>query len=239
MRRVLAMSVTAALLVAAGCGSKSYEVRLNKTLGDMRYRKRLDDNLMPAPTKGKFEELLILVRPPKGLQQTKTFMLGSPEPGQFDLDASFDEPQKQSMHLLARVKRPKGPDSRTKRAEAAPTNQGDFSRDVLALLNKYYGTNDLTIEKFTEETYKTNKFKRHVFSAKDKDVQVYLYGPKGDPYEVAFVFEFPNSEQAALISKIGLCLESFATGRKARRALVGTGAVEERADRGTVGTVPF
>jgi hypothetical protein len=235
MRRVLAMPVAAALLVAAGCGSQSYEVRLNKTLGDMRYRKRLDDNLLPAPTKGKFEELRILVRPPKGLQQ-KTFMLGMPEPGQFDLAASFDESQKRSMHLLARVKRPKGPDSRTKGAEVAPTNRGDFSRDVLALLNKYYGTNDLTIEKFTEETYKTNKFKRHVFSVKDKDVQIYLYGPKGDPYEVAFVFEFPNSEQAALISKIGLCLESFATGRKARRAPVSTGAVEERS---SVGTVPF
>jgi hypothetical protein len=239
MRRVLAMSVTAALLMAAGCGSKSYEVRLNKTLEDMRYRKRLDDNLMPAPTKGKFEELLIFVRPPKNLQQTKTFMLGTPEPGQFDLDASFDEPQKQSMHLLARVKRPKAPDSKTKKAEAAPTNRGDFNRDVLALLNNYYGTQDLTVEKFKEETHMTNKFKRHVFSANNKNVQVYLYGPKGDPYEVAFVFEFPSSEQATLISKIGLCLESFATGQKARRAFAGTGAAEEGTERGSGGGVAF
>jgi hypothetical protein len=238
MRRILAMSVTAALLVVAGCGSKSYEVRLNKTLEDMRYRKRLDDNLMPAPTKGKFEELLIFVRPPKNLQQTKTFMLGTPEPGEFDLDASFDEPQKQSMHLLARVKRPKAPDFK-KKAEPAQTKRGDFNRDVLTLLNNYYGTQDLTVEKFKEETRKTNKFQRHVFSANDKNVQIYLYGPKGDPYEVAFVFEFPSSEQAALISKVGLCLESFTTGQKARRAFAGTGAEEEGAEGGSGGGVAF
>ena len=37
----------------------------------------------------------------------KAFMLGAPEPGQFDLEASFDEPPKQSMHILARVKQKK------------------------------------------------------------------------------------------------------------------------------------
>ena len=231
MRRVLTMLATAAILLGAGCGGKSYELRLNKTLEDMRYRKRLDDNLMPAPTKPKFEELLIFVRPPKNLQPTAAFMLGAPEPGQFDLEVTFDEPSKQSMHMLGRFKAPKTVNPKTKKAQAPPANRGDFNQDVLAILNSAYNPPpELTLDKFKEEKHKSNTFKKHVFSANNKIVQVYLYGPKGDPYEVAFVFEFLASEQSALITKIGLCLESFATGQKARRAFSGTGAEEEPAD---------
>jgi hypothetical protein len=226
MRRVLAMLATATLLVVVGCGTKSYEVRLDKTLADMKYRDRLDRNLAAAPTKPKFEELQIYVRPPLKLQQTKAFMLGAPEPGQFDLEASFDEPPKQSMHILARVKQKKAA-SKTKKAEV-PTNRGEFNRDVLAILNSAYTPPpELTIEQFKEEKQKSNTFKKRVFQGNNKYVQVYLYGPKGGDHEVALVFEFPASEQAALISKIGLCLESFATGQKARRAFAGTGTEEE------------
>src|SRR2546421_5517135 len=90
MRRVWAILTTASLMAAWGCGN-SYDIRMNKTLEDMRYRKRLDDNLMPAPTKGKFEDLMIFVRPPKNLQPAKEFLLPLPEPGKFDLEASFLE----------------------------------------------------------------------------------------------------------------------------------------------------
>src|SRR4051812_5180306 len=132
MRRAWAILATVGLMAIAGCGS-SYDIRMNKTLEDMRYRKRLDDNLMPAQSKGKFEELMIFIRPPKDLQPAKEFLLPIPEPGKFDLEASFLENQKggespggdaqpegsgeakapkssakQSLHVLARVKRPKG-----------------------------------------------------------------------------------------------------------------------------------
>src|SRR5947209_8503699 len=117
MRRILAVFASSVLLLAAGCGVGVYEKRLSKTLEDMKYRKRLDDNLMPAVTKSKLEQNLIYLRPPKTLQgPAKDFMLTVLEPGKFDVTESFYEPEKQSLHVLARVKRPKGPDNK----KAAP-----------------------------------------------------------------------------------------------------------------------
>jgi hypothetical protein len=256
MRRVWAILATASLVAAWGCGN-SYDIRLNKTLEDMKYRKRLDDNLTKAAD-GKFQELLIFVRPPKNLQAAKEFLLPLPEPGKFDLESSFletksgdsqpqpAEPQnpnepakpadnlKQSLHVLARVKRPKSPNAK-KKAEPVVANRGDFNRDVLALLNAAYTPpTELTIDKFKEVTKgqggrATNRFKHHAFTVNDKNVQVYLYGPKGDPNEVALVFEYPRTEQ--LYSKIELCLEAFAAGNRAKRSF--SGAVgEEQGDAG-------
>ena len=72
MKRAVAIVASAGLILAIGCSD--YDYRLGKTLEDMRYQKRLDDNLMPAATKGKLEELAIYVRPPKTLKgPTQTF----------------------------------------------------------------------------------------------------------------------------------------------------------------------
>ena len=38
MRRVMAMVATTILVLGGGCGSKSYEFRLDQTLESMRYR---------------------------------------------------------------------------------------------------------------------------------------------------------------------------------------------------------
>src|SRR4051794_989920 len=108
MRRLLAMMATAALLIAGGCGSKSYDERLARTLDEMRYRKRLDENLMPPVTGNKIEQMLIYLRPPKSLALAKEFQLTQVEPGKFDLEATFLEPEKQGLHVLARRKLPKG-----------------------------------------------------------------------------------------------------------------------------------
>jgi hypothetical protein len=54
-------------------------------------------------------------------------------------------------------------------------------------------------------------------------VQTYIYGKKGSPPEVALIFEYPKSEN--LMPKIDLCLESFATGPRAR--LLFSGSEEE------------
>ena len=117
MRRVMAMVATTILVLGGGCGSKSYEFRLDRTLESMRYRKRLDDNLMPPPAKGiaPFEELAIFLRPPKNLEQSKEFQMTVLEPGQFDLQSSFFEEKKQNLHVLARVKKPKGSASKKAR----------------------------------------------------------------------------------------------------------------------------
>jgi hypothetical protein len=229
MRRVWAILASACLLAVCGCGN-SYDIRMNKTLEDMRYRKRLDDNLTPAPTKGKFEELMIFVRPPKNLQQAKEFLLPLPETGKFDLEASFLESQKggaapegagdslkQSLHILARVKRPKNA-----KKKVEPVNRGDFSRDVLALLNGAFAPpTELTIDKFKETSKKSNTFKQYAFAVNGKNIQVFLYVPKNNPYEVALIFEYPSTEHANLYSKIELCLESFAEGNRARHAFSG------------------
>jgi len=236
MRRVWVLLASASLVAAWGCGN-SYNFRMEQTLEAMHYLKRLNENLMPAATKGKFEELLIYIRPPKNLQPAKEFLLPLPEAGKFDLEASFLETQssvdaqqpvgeapkqvslqKQSLHMLARVKRPKNPAAKKK---AEPTNRGKFTTDVLALINAAYSPpTEPTLDKFKPTEKKKNVFKQHSFAVGGKNVQIYLYGAETDPYVVALIFEYPSSE--SLHSKIELCLESFAVGTKARNAFSGT-----------------
>jgi len=240
MWRIIAIVTTTALVLGGGCGSKSYEYRLEKTYEAMKYRKRLDDNLMPPPAKGAapFEELSIFLRPPKNMEQAKEFqMTTSLQPGQFDLESSFFEAKKQNLHVLARVKRPKKPASKK---AAAPTpaetaTRGDFNRDVISLVGPAYGVSDeLAIEKFKEISKKSNKFRHHAFASNDQTVQVYLY--KFDPYEVALIFAYPTKEQSSLASKIELCLESFAVGPKARNAFAGAVGDDAADEGGTVQT---
>ena len=233
MRRFLAMLATTALLLSAGCGVKVYEERLNRTLAEMKYRKRLDDNLMPAPTKGKLETLLIYVRPPMSLQgPAKEFLGPVTEPGKFDLTESFFEPEKQSLNVLARVKRPKTPDKKAAPAPAEAVVRGEFNADVIAALNNFYGL-DIDLTKAKEENKRRNKFKKLAFEAPNgKNVEVYLYGIKSSPYEVALVFEYTKAEKANLSSKIELALGSFAVGEPARKMFNGAVSEDEAADSG-------
>ena len=174
MRRVMAMVATTILVLSGGCGSKSYEFRLDQTLESMRYRKRLDDNLMPPPAKGiaPFEELAIFLRPPKNLAQSKEFQMTVLEPGQFDLESSFFEEKKQNLHVLARVKKPKR--SASKKAPApTPADtavRGEFNRDVVGLVGNVYGVaDDLGVEKFKEVSKKANKFRYHTFATERQE----------------------------------------------------------------------
>ena len=232
MRRSFAMLLTTALMIAAGCGGKSYETRLERTIEELRYQKRLDDNLMPAPTKGKLEQLLIFVRPPKTLEgPTKEFQLTVLEAGKFDVADSFIEPDKQALHILARVKKPKAAPGK-KAATPVPaesTARGPFNADVIALLNGVYNI-ELDPAKAKEEVKNKRSYRRLTFEANGKDIQLYLYGSKTTPYEVALIFEYPKSESAALVSKIELCLGSFATGERARRAYTGKDTEEESSE---------
>jgi hypothetical protein len=244
MRRVWVILASAGLMVAWGCGN-SYDIRLNKTLEDMKYRKRLDEMLMPHLTKNKFEELLIFLRPPKKLELAKEFLLPLPEPGKFDLEASLlettkaadnptpggeapktvSEAPKQSLHILARVKRPKNPASKKKVVE--PANRREFPTDVLALVNAAYAPPaEVTLDKFKETTKKFNTFKQYAFTVGEKYVQIYIYAPKKDavktdPYEVALIFEYPSSEHNNLSGKIELSLEAFALGNRAKSGFSG------------------
>ena len=242
MRRVFATITMTALLLATGCGVKVYEERLNRTLEEMKYRKRLDDNLMPAAAKGKMEQLAIYLRPPKNLQGPgKEFQLTVIEPGKFDVTESYYEPEKQSLHVLARVKRPKGADGKKAAPNPADTaTRGEFNTDVIAVLNSVYSL-DIDLTKAKEEPKRRNKFKRLAFEANGKNVEVYLYGSKTSPYEVALVFEYAKAEKTTLSGKIDLALGSFAVGETARRMFSGAVSEEEAAEGGAApgGPAPF
>ncbi len=236
MKRAFAIVASAGLMMAIGCSN--YEARLDKTLLDMRYRKRLDDNLLPAASKGKLEELAIYVRPPKTLKgPTQTFSLTVIEPGRFDLENSFiDQEKAEALHILVRVKQPKAPGSAKKAAapktEAAP--RGDFTTDVIEVIKNAYGT-DLEAKSFKKDLKthgnRSNAFNATTLDLSTKEVQVYLYGDKNAPHEVALIFDYPKESKKAIDSKIRLALESFATGEAARHAF--SGGADAEGDEGT------
>ena len=226
MKRAAAVVLGVGLVLILGCGTVSYEKRLETTIGHMKYQKRLDDNLVAAPTKGKLEELQIYVRPPKNMTgPTQTFQLTVVEPGKYDVESSFIEPEKQSLHILGRVKRPKTPSK--KAPTQAETPRGDFKADIVELIKNVYAV-ELAASDFKDETKRIMgdqptdiMIMYKLLDLNAKKVQIYLYGGKNSPYEVALIFEYPNAEHNAVNPKIGLCLESFAVGERAKRAFAG------------------
>lgn len=237
MKRFWATLTSLGLVLAIGCSSKNYDIRLEKTLENMKYQKKLNEALIPAVATGKLKELDIYLRPPKNLEgPTKAFQLTVIDPGRFDLENSFIESKKQNLHVLARVKRPKPPAKKGAPAVATPP-RGIFNTEVLELLKGVYGV-DVPIAKFKEETKKKNVFRHLTLDLDPKTVQVYLYGAKNNPYEVALIFEYPKTEHSLLNPKIGYCLESFAVDGRAKRAFEGATTEEELEETGDGGAGP-
>ncbi len=238
MKRALAMLLSAGLILGMGCGN--YDYRLGKTLEEMRYRKKLDDNLIAAPTKGRLEQLAIYVRPPLNLEgPTQTFAMATLEPGRFDVENSFiDQNKQESLHLLARVKQPKSPNAKKSASTAAEAARGDFKTEVVEIVKNIYGA-DLEVNQFKDETKRhanrSNTFKTKTLDLAAKKVQIYFYGDKNSPYEVALVFEYPTAEHAAINPRISLCLESFALGEAAKKAFAGGGELEGGGEEGDGG----
>ena len=230
MNRVIAMIVAGIFVLAVGCGTQSYEKRLEKTIENMNYQKRLNANLTDAPAKGKLQELQIYIRPPRNMTgPTPTFQLAAVDPEKFDLVSTFSEPQKQSLHVLARVKGPKTP---TKKAPTPSENppQGDFITEIMDVVRRVYGV-ELNPGDFKEDIRRNNTFRSKTVEINEKIIQIYICGGKSSSHEVALIFEFPKTERTPLDPKIGLCLESFAVGERARRAFAG-GDVEVDGDEG-------
>lgn len=231
MRRLCGMLASLSLFLAIGCGTQSYEYRLTQTLENMKYQKKLNDALIPAVATGKLKDLDIYVRPPKNLQgPTQAFQLTVVEPGKFDVENSFIEKDKQNLHILARVKRPKPTAKKGQPAAPAPV-RGEFNADVIELLKNVYGV-DIDPTKFKEESKKKNVFRHGTIGLDPKTLQIYLYGSKSSPYEVALIFEYPKTEHNTLNPRIGYCLESFAVGDRAKRAFAGATSEEELEDSG-------
>ena len=237
MKRVVTVVLGAGLVLVLGCGTQNYEYRLEHTIEKMKYQKRLDDNLTGAATKGTLERFQIFVRPPKDMAPTKAFQLAVIEPGRFDVEQSFMEPEKQSLHILARVKQPKTPGKKgAPKAEQTP--RGDFTTDIVDLLRTVYAV-EINTGDFKEEKRADNSFKYKMLDLNAKNVQIYLYGSKSSPYEVALIFEYPKTEHNSVNPKIGLCLEAFATGQKAKLAFAGGDVEEEAAPEETAQPVAF
>ena len=232
MKRAWAMLGGMTLLLVVGC-TQNYDYRMEQTLDRMKYEQRLNENLMPPVAKGKLEELLIYLRPPRELAgPTQTFQMTVVEPGKFDVESTFIEPEKQSLHVLARVDRPKAAAKKAPAAaEAVP--RGEFNADVVDLIRNVYGV-DLNLSQFKEVTKQKNTFKANTLDLNAKKVEIYLYGSKTTPHKVALIFEYPKAAENTVSPKIGLCLESFLTGEPARLAFAG-GEVEESAE-GDAGT---
>lgn len=139
MKRALAVLASASFIVAIGC--KDYDIRLEKTLEERKYEKRLNENLEAAPTKGMLQGDSIFVRPPLGLEgPTQAFGLTGVEAGRFDIENSFiDQKKGASLHVVARVKKPKAPPSGKKAAAPVETVvRGKFLDDVVELVKSAY-----------------------------------------------------------------------------------------------------
>jgi hypothetical protein len=226
-----AFAILASACLALGMGCADYDIRLGKTYEEMKYKKRLNDNLEEAVSKGKLLEDLIYVRPPKGLKgPTQTFTLTAVEPGKFEIENSFiDDTSKASLHVVARIKRPKAADPKKAPTQAETTPRGKFLDDVIELVKAASGV-DLTPAQLKPET-KTHADRENVFKAvkldlQTKEVHLYVHEDPGSAREVALIFDFPKTEINKLSPKIGLCLESFAVGERARRAFSGASDLE-------------
>jgi hypothetical protein len=225
MRRACLILASACLLLIVGC--RDYDFRLGKTLDEMKYQQRLEKNLEKAPLKGTLQAESIYVRPPKGLAgPTKVFTLTVVEPGKFDLENSFIDEGKASLHVLARHKKPKAPPK--KGAAPAPVAaRGDFTNEVIELVKAAYGVEDLTPAKFKpaikRHEGRENNYKEVKLDLNAKEVVIYLYGDKNGPYNIAMIFEYLKTEVNNLSPKIGLSLEAFAVGDAANRAFSGGG----------------
>ena len=234
MRRVWLVIASAALLttLSYGCGKAHYEERLDKTLERLKYEARVRKLLMPKLEDKRFVDLSIFLRAPKDLALSKTGQLPVNE-GQFELDASFTD-KDTSLHVLARVKLPKKAQAKGAPPAPAPTPRGDFSREVLGVLTNVYGSVEkLETPKFVEETRRGHgmpavKFRRLIFTVNDKEVDVYTY--KQENHEVALIFVYDPKQKNALLPKIELSLENFATGTEATRRY--NGGTSENAEAG-------
>jgi len=243
MKRARAMLISFGMLLAVGCGSKNYEYRIEQTISRMKYEKRLDENLGEA-VKGKLEEKNIFIRPPKGLAgPTKTFQLTAIEPGRFDLENTFIEGDKQSLHVLARVDQPKAPAKKGAPPQAAAPPRGDFNQEVVELIRNASGA-EIDLSQFKQETKQvqgrrqSNTFLAKTLDLSAKEMQIYLFGSKASPYKVALIFEYPKAQKNAVAPKIGLCLENFLVGDPARLAFSG-GETDESGDGGAEAAPPI
>jgi hypothetical protein len=244
MKRLLALLLTAMLLLTFGCGKSIYERKLNDTLDDMKFRQRLDALLIPAPTDAKFRDFPLFIRPPKDMALSSNFVLVADLPaGQFDLAASFLSQSKGNLHVLGRRKTAKKAAPKGGAPPPPEAPKGPFDTDVITLLRGVYGeVPQLQTPQYQTETKKGNQYRRLIFNASNGNgVRVFLY--KRDPYDVALIWDAPATleRSGSLSSARDLTLQTFAVHRKAQNSFAGgvTSGEGGEAGGGSEGATPF
>jgi hypothetical protein len=226
MKRVLGILAGACLALSIGC-AQSYDIRVEKTIENLRYQRDLDKNTEDPPAKSNLETAKIYLRAPKGLKgPAKTFGYVV-EPGKFDIADSFIDQQKQaSLHILARSNAPKPAAAKkapspTEGAEqaAATAARGDFTSDVLDFIKSTYGTDfnaaDLKPVEPNSHGRKGVAYKGATLDLGDKQVKVYFYGDKNGPAQVALIFEGTKDSLRSISSQVDYSLNSLVVGPRA------------------------
>ena len=234
MRRLWALLASTSLVVIGiGCGAEAYETRLTRTIEDIKYKKKVDDNLMPPLVKSRLEEVSVFLRPPRSLTETKTFQLAAIDTEQFDSADSFlDAKAGWTLHVLTRIRHPKTAVTAKKKGPVAHGDYTKFTPDVIGIVGGVFNATDvITTQKPKTDVRKGNEFKHWTIASEGKSVQVYLL--QKDPYKTALIFEYPSDQQASVIEKINLCLDNLVVGPNAKSMYQGGGeGVEAGPDAG-------
>ena len=232
MRRLWTLLASTSLVVIAiGCGADAYETRLARTIDDIKYKKKVDDNLMPPLVKSRLEEVSVFLRPPRTLTETKAFQLGAIDTEQFDSADSFlDSKAGWTLHVLTRIRQQKAAPTAKKKGPVAHGDYNKFIPDVLGIVGGVYNATDvIATQKPKTDVRKANEFKHWTIAADGKTVQVYCY--RKDPFQAALVFEYASAppageiekKQLSMIEKINLCLDNLVVGPAAKSMYQGGG----------------
>ncbi len=225
MKRVLGLLAGASLSLAMGC-AQSYDIRVERTIQNMLYRRDLDNNTEAPPAKSNLETLKIYLRAPKGLKGPATQFAYAVEPGKFDATDTFiatgEKPA--SLHILARSNAAKAPAKKAPGPQGpeqpAPTPRGDFVADVLDFLKMTYSTEEFTAAKLkpvdpNAHGRKGVSYKGATVDLGDRQVMVRFHGDKNSPTQVALIFEGSKEALRALSSQIDYSLNSLVLGPRA------------------------
>lgn len=225
MKRALAILVGASLAFSVGC-FQAYDIRVTDSVERLRYLRDLNSNTEDPPDKSSKLNPSVFLRPPKGLKRAQTFTMAPIEPGKFDAAESFiDTSTQATLHVLARSHAPATP---TKKASATAA-RGDFTADVVDLIKGAYSTelDAAQLKPFQPDAHgrKPVSYRSTKFDANGKKVEVYFFGTKEGPAQVALVFEGPPDSLKT--SQINYSLMSLAVGNLAATRYNGDVASEE------------
>jgi hypothetical protein len=222
MMRVLGILAGVGIaLVVVGCADP-YDVRVRTTVENRKYQMTLDKMLEQAPEGSDLKAKQIYIRAPLGFKGPAEFLPTPIEPNRFDAAKSFlDEKKQASLHLLARDNRPK---PAAKKGAEPPPARGDFTSDVLDVVKSAYGV-DIDAQQLKSESKqhgaRKNDYKTKTMEANAKEVQVWIYGDKTSPAQVALIFEYPKDSKGNFSSAIGYCLQTLGVGKMAESLYAG------------------